>query len=214
MKGKILDFTIQTNMGIILGNDQKRYHFVGSEWKEQNPPIRGSQVDFEINTEGQAIGVYFEITANPTLATVNISTQSNSSYINPTVQESSHKVKEVFNKWEQGEDNYQKAILTCFKKFADFKGRARRSEFWYFELFCVLLSLLLSFINEDLATLAMLITLIPNIAVSVRRLHDIDRSGWWMLIALVPIIGVLLLLFWAAQEGSQSTNQYGESPKV
>lgn len=214
MKGKILDFTIQTNMGIILGNDQKRYHFVGSEWKEQNPPIRGSQVDFEINTEGQAIGVYFEITANPAFATVNISTQSNSSYINPTVQESSHKVKEAFNKWEQGEDNYQKAILTCFKKFADFKGRARRSEFWYFELFCLLLSLLLSFINEDLATLAMLITLIPNIAVSVRRLHDIDRSGWWMLIALVPIIGVLLLLFWAAQAGNQSTNQYGESPKA
>ncbi|WP_322987126.1 DUF805 domain-containing protein, partial [Klebsiella pneumoniae] len=114
----------------------------------------------------------------------------------------------------QGEDNYQQAIFTCFKKFADFKGRARRREFWYFELFCVLLSLLLSFMNEDLATLAMLITLIPNIAVNVRRLHDINRSGWWMLIALVPIVGVLLLLFWAAHEGNPLANQYGESPKA
>ncbi|HCT5803791.1 DUF805 domain-containing protein [Acinetobacter nosocomialis] len=214
MKGRILDFSIQTNTGIITGEDHKRYSFVSSEWKETQAPVRGYEVDFEINAEGQAIGIYLEITANPIPAIVNTPTQSNSSYITPAGQESSHKAKEAFRKWEQGEDNYQQAILTCFKKFADFKGRARRREFWYFELFCVLLSLLLSFMNEDLATLAMLITLIPNIAVNVRRLHDIDRSGWWMLIALVPIVGVLLLLFWASQEGNPSANQYGESPKA
>ncbi|MGL5141084.1 MULTISPECIES: DUF805 domain-containing protein [Acinetobacter calcoaceticus/baumannii complex] len=214
MKGRILDFSIQTNTGIITGEDHKRYSFVGSEWKETQAPVRGYEVDFEINAEGQATGVYLEITTNPIPAIVNTPTQSNSSYTAPASQESSHKAKEAFRKWEQGEDNYQQAIFTCFKKFADFKGRARRREFWYFELFCVLLSLLLSFMNEDLATLAMLITLIPNIAVNVRRLHDIDRSGWWMLIALVPIVGVLLLLFWAAQEGNPSANQYGESPKA
>lgn len=216
MKGRILDFSLQTNTGIITGEDHKRYSFVSSEWKEtQAPvPVRGYEVDFEINAEGQATGVYLEITANPTPTTVNTSTQSNSSYTAPAGQETSHQAKEVFRKWEQGEYNYQQAIFTCFKKFADFKGRARRYEFWYFELFCVLLSLLLSFMNEDLATLAMLITLIPNIAVNVRRLHDIDRSGWWMLIVLVPIVGVLLLLFWAAQKGNPSANQYGESPKA
>ncbi|MFV5380042.1 DUF805 domain-containing protein [Acinetobacter pittii] len=214
MKGRILDFSIQSNTGIITGEDHKRYSFVGSEWKETQAPVRGYEVDFEINAEGQATGVYLEITANPIPAIVNTPIQSNSSYITPAGQESSHKAKEAFRKWEQSEDNYQKAILTCFKKFADFKGRARRREFWYFELFCVLLSLLLSFMNEDLATLAMLITFIPSIAVNVRRLHDINRSGWWMLIALVPIVGVLLLLFWAAQEGNPSANQYGESPKA
>ncbi|EML2027858.1 DUF805 domain-containing protein [Acinetobacter baumannii] len=214
MKGRILDFSIQTNTGVITGEDHKRYSFVGSEWKETQAPVRGYEVDFEINAEGQATGVYLEITTNPIPAIVNTPTQSNSSYTAPASQESSHKAKEAFRKWEQGEDNYQQAIFTCFKKFADFKGRARRREFWYFELFCVLLSLLLSFMNEDLATLAMLVTLIPNIAVNVRRLHDIDRSGWWMLIALVPIVGVLLLLFWAAQEGNPSANQYGESPKA
>ncbi|HHP7910703.1 TPA: DUF805 domain-containing protein [Acinetobacter baumannii] len=214
MKGRILDFSIQTNTGIITGEDHKRYSFVGSEWKETQAPVRGYEVDFEINAEGQATGVYLEITTNPIPAIVNTPTQSNSSYTAPASQESSHKAKEAFRKWEQGEDNYQQAIFTCFKKFADFKGRARRREFWYFELFCVLLSLLLSFMNEDLATLAMLITLIPNIAVNVRRLHDIDRSGWWMLIALVPIVGVLLLLFWATQEGNPTANQYGESPNA
>lgn len=214
MKGRILDFSIQTNTGVITGEDYKRYSFVGSEWKETQAPVRGYEVDFEINAEGQATGVYLEITTNPIPAIVNTPTQSNSSYTAPASQESSHKAKEAFRKWEQGEDNYQQAIFTCFKKFADFKGRARRREFWYFELFCVLLSLLLSFMNEDLATLAMLITLIPNIAVNVRRLHDIDRSGWWMLIALVPIVGVLLLLFWATQEGNPTANQYGESPNA
>lgn len=214
MKGRILDFSIQTNTGVITGEDHKRYSFVGSEWKETQAPVRGYEVDFEINAEGQATGVYLEITTNPIPAIVNTPTQSNSSYTAPASQESSHKAKEAFRKWEQGEDNYQQAIFTCFKKFADFKGRARRREFWYFELFCVLLSLLLSFMNEDLATLAMLVTLIPNIAVNVRRLHDIDRSGWWMLIALVPIVGVLLLLFWATQEGNPTANQYGESPNA
>ena len=76
------------------------------------------------------------------------------------------------------------------------------------------MSLAFSFISEDAATIAMIVTFIPNIAVSVRRLHDIGRSGWWMLIALVPIAGILLLLFWAAQEGEPTTNTYGESPKA
>lgn len=214
MKGRILDFSIQTNTGIITGEDHKRYSFVGSEWKETQAPVRGYEVDFEINAEGQATGVYLEIAATPTSAIVNTPIQSNSSCTAPASPESSHQAKEAFRKWEQGKDNYRQAIITCFKKFADFKGRARRRKFWYFELFCVLLSLLLSFMNEDLATLAMLITLIPNIAVNVRRLHDINRSGWWMLIALVPIVGVLLLLFWAAQEGNPTANQYGESPKA
>ncbi|EXB22804.1 DUF805 domain-containing protein [Acinetobacter baumannii] len=211
MKGKILDFTIQTNMGIILGEDQKRYSFVGSEWKEQNAPVRGHEVDFEVNAEGKAIGVYLDFTTAST-PVLQSKTPAPSATIANGDQHNS--AKEIFNKLEQKESDYRQAIVTCFKKFADFKGRARRSEFWYFELFCVLISLIFSiFINEDVATIAMLITLIPNIAVSVRRLHDINRSGWWMLIALIPIIGILLLLFWATQEGSSASNQYGEPPK-
>ncbi|WP_087548350.1 DUF805 domain-containing protein [Acinetobacter sp. WCHA39] len=211
MKGKILDFTIQTNMGIILGNDQKRYTFIGSEWKEQQTPVRGNEVDFEVNAEGQATAVYLELTATPAPFT-----QIKAPIASPSLSngDQHNSAKEIFNKLEQTEASYRQAIFTCFKKFADFKGRARRSEFWYFELFCVLISLVFSFfISEDVATIAMLITLIPSIAVSVRRLHDIGRSGWWMLITLVPIVGILLLLFWATQEGDSASNQYGEPPK-
>lgn len=214
MKGKILDFTIQTNTGIILGDDQKRYSFVGSEWKEQSIPVRGNPVDFECNDAGEATGIYLEfvsVSSTPAPMMQTAIPESSPAVANHTQLNSA---KEVFNKLEKTESNYHQAILTCFKKFADFKGRARRSEFWYFELFCVLISLIFSFfISEDVATIAMLVTLIPSIAVSVRRLHDIDRSGWWMLIALVPIVGMLLLLFWAAQEGNPASNQYGESPK-
>lgn len=211
MKGKILDFTIQTNMGVILGEDQKRYSFVGSEWKEQQAPIRGNEVDFEVNTEGQAIGIYLDFTTASTPVLPNKIPAPLPMISNDNQHNSA---KEIFNRLEQKESVYRQAIVTCFKKFADFKGRARRSEFWYFELFCLLLSLCLGLINENMATIAMLITFIPNIAVSVRRLHDIDRSGWWMLIAIVPIVGILLLLFWATQEGNPATNQYGESPKA
>lgn len=212
MKGKILDFTIQTNTGIILGDDQKRYTFAGGEWKEQQAPVRGHEVDFEVNAEGQATGIYLELASTPVPVP-----QAKIPVPPPTFSNGNQhdSAKGTANKVEDILTNYQQAIITCFKKFADFKGRARRSEFWYFELFCVLISLVFSFfISEDMATIAMLVTLIPNIAVSVRRLHDIDRSGWWMLIALVPIVGVLLLLFWATQEGNPSTNQYGESPKA
>lgn len=211
MKGKILDFTIQTNMGIILGNDQKRYNFVGSEWKEQEAPVRGNEVDFDLNVEGQATGIYLDFMTAPT-STTQIKTSAHSpTFVNRNPYDST---KATNNNIESILTDYQQAILTCFKKFADFKGRARRSEFWYFELFCVLMSLAFSFISEDAATIAMIVTFIPNIAVSVRRLHDIGRSGWWMLIALVPIVGILLLLFWAAQEGELTTNTYGESPKA
>ena len=211
MKGKILDFTIQTNMGIILGNDQKRYSFVGSEWKEQHAPFRGNEVDFDVNAEGQATGIYLDFMTAPT-STSQIKTSAPSpAFANGNPNDST---KVNANNVENILTDYQQAILTCFKKFADFKGRARRREFWYFELFCVLMSLAFSFISEDAATITMIVTFIPNIAVSVRRLHDIGRSGWWMLIALVPIAGILLLLFWATQEGEPTTNAYGESPKA
>lgn len=209
MKGKILDFTIQTNMGIILGDDQKRYSFAGREWKESQAPVRGNEVDFELNAEGQATGVYLELASTPATAVKDAPTSTH--WLNKP-QPTTTSTADAF---DYADKNYHQAIITCFKKFADFKGRARRSEFWYFELFCVLISLIFSFfISEDAATIVMLITFIPNIAVSVRRLHDIGRSGWWMLVALVPIVGILLLLFWAAQDGNPLTNQYGESPKA
>ena len=120
-----------------------------------------------------------------------------------------------------------KAIKICLSKYFDFKGRARRSEYWYFFLFIILGSVLLAFIeglysgltgqfNVDesiFANIFYLFIVIPSLAVSVRRLHDIGRTGWWVLISFIPIAGSIILLIWHCIDGEKDTNIYGLSPK-
>ena len=106
------------------------------------------------------------------------------------------------------------AITTCFNKYAEFVGRARRSEYWWFALFGLVVSLVLSPVSTPLSLLASLALFVPNLAVSVRRLHDTGRSGWYLLIVLVPLAGVIILIVWLATEGEPGTNLYGESPKA
>jgi len=119
-----------------------------------------------------------------------------------------------------------------FENYSNFNGRARRSEFWYFNLlngivyliFLLLIAFVASganngafgtaiiglYIGYSLFSLAMLI---PTISVAVRRLHDIGKSGWAVLLFLVPIIGQLILIIWFATEGVKGPNEYGENPK-
>ncbi len=99
---------------------------------------------------------------------------------------------------------FQESIKTCFNKYADFNGRATRSEFWWFVLFLVLVSLGLSVISAILSALFSLAILLPSITVSTRRLHDTGRSGWWQLIGFVPIIGWIVLIVFMAQEGKNT----------
>jgi uncharacterized membrane protein YhaH (DUF805 family) len=109
------------------------------------------------------------------------------------------------------------AIKSCFGKYATFSGRAARSEFWYFTLFNWLFQLPLMILDEALGTpfavITMLVLLLPGIAVAVRRLHDTDRSGWWYLILLIPLIGVILFIVWACSKGTQGTNRFGGDPR-
>lgn len=116
--------------------------------------------------------------------------------------------------------------ITAIKKYATFSGRSRRKEYWYFFLFNLLISMLLSFVDAltgsfDPATgyglfssIYGLALLIPAIAVSVRRLHDTGRTGWWFLIVLVPLVGALVLLYFMASNGDSGTNKYGNDPKA
>ena len=103
--------------------------------------------------------------------------------------------------------------------YANFSGRARRAEFWYFALFSFLISIGLAIVDGVLGTngilggIYSLAIVIPNIAVGARRLHDTGRSGWWQLIGFVPIIGLIVLLIFFVQEGSFDRNEYGPSPK-
>ena len=114
--------------------------------------------------------------------------------------------------------------LTVLKKYAVFSGRARRKEYWMFALFSFIIAFALGFIEgitgigpENVSFLAIiygLAVLIPSLAVSVRRLHDTNRSGWWLLIGLVPLIGAIAILVFTVQDGQPSENQYGSNPKA
>jgi uncharacterized membrane protein YhaH (DUF805 family) len=116
--------------------------------------------------------------------------------------------------------SFQEAVQTVLtQKYADFSGRARRSEYWWFYLFLFLVDVVFSVIdraigNTILGLLVSLALLVPFIAVGVRRLHDTGRSGWWWLITFT-LIGILVLIYWFAAEDSQpQTNQWGPSPKA
>lgn len=96
---------------------------------------------------------------------------------------------------------FQESVKVCFTKYADFNGRATRPEYWWFALFIVLVSLALAYVSGTLSALFSLATLLPSIAAAARRLHDTNRSGWWQLISLVPVVGIIVLIVFLAQEG-------------
>lgn len=115
--------------------------------------------------------------------------------------------------------------LEAIEKYAMFDGRARRKEYWYFMSFNILISIVLIIIDVVIGTASLggvgllsgiytLAVLIPGIAVSVRRLHDTNRNGWWMLIGLIPLIGGIVLLVFMVQDSQPGENQYGPNPKV
>jgi uncharacterized membrane protein YhaH (DUF805 family) len=115
--------------------------------------------------------------------------------------------------------------LEVLKKYAVFNGRARRKEYWYFLLFNIIVSIVLAVIDDVtgsfspeagmglLGGIYSLAVLIPSIAVSVRRLHDTERSGWWLLIGLIPLIGAIVLIVFMVQDSKPGQNQYGANPK-
>jgi uncharacterized membrane protein YhaH (DUF805 family) len=115
--------------------------------------------------------------------------------------------------------------LKALKKYAVFNGRARRKEYWMFFLFNIIIGFFLGLIEgvagiapegdpSVVGALFMLAVLLPTLAVGVRRLHDTDRSGWWMLLALVPIIGAIVLFGFTIQDSQPGENQYGPNPKA
>ncbi|KHT63315.1 membrane protein [Photobacterium gaetbulicola] len=115
--------------------------------------------------------------------------------------------------------------IHVLKNYAVFKGRSRRQEYWYFFLFNIIISIALSMLDSALGnpgagegagligTVYSLAVLVPSIAVGVRRLHDTGRTGWWMLIGLIPLIGLLVLLYFFIQDSQPAANEYGPNPK-
>ena len=108
---------------------------------------------------------------------------------------------------------FLKSIETCFYKYAEFNGRASRSEFWWFYLFYTLCWIIGFVINPVVELVVVLGLLLPYIAVAARRLHDIDKSGWLQLIGLIPLIGWIIMIIWCATEGHKKKNKYGSPIK-
>jgi uncharacterized membrane protein YhaH (DUF805 family) len=111
--------------------------------------------------------------------------------------------------------------IEAWKKYAVFVGRAARQEYWYFVLFHALVYILLSIIagilgkvGASLLSLYTVAVFLPGLAATIRRLHDTNRSGWWILITLVPGVGAIVLLVFLAQESYAIENQYGPRPQV
>jgi uncharacterized membrane protein YhaH (DUF805 family) len=106
---------------------------------------------------------------------------------------------------------FTEAVKICFAKYADFNGRAARAEYWWFFLFIVAVGLVLSMFSNTLALVFNLAVLVPSFAAASRRLHDTDRSGWMQLIALIPLIGWIVVLYFLAQD-TKEPNRYGPAP--
>ena len=109
------------------------------------------------------------------------------------------------------------SVKTCLGKYATFQGRSSRSEYWYFILFMTLVNLVLSVVGGILGDLGLVLSgvvmlglLVPGLAAAVRRLHDIDRSGWWYLLVLVPLVGAIIVLIWFCKRGTDTANRFGE----
>jgi uncharacterized membrane protein YhaH (DUF805 family) len=123
--------------------------------------------------------------------------------------------------------SFTEAIQAVWSKYATLQGRATRPEFWWWVLFVMLLNVATGIIDrtiiwpglgfgmhdmttgQPLSLIVALVLIIPGLCVTVRRFHDIDRSGWWLLIILIPIIGVLVYLFWVTRPSTDGDNRFG-----
>ena len=207
MKGKVLDFSIQKGGGLILGDDGQRYLFVASEWQEQSLPLRDVVVDFEAAGK-YAKGVYLLAQTVPQIQAAT-----------PTVK------PKPFKATDNKEPSLLDLAISAVKhKYLLFNGRASRKEFWAVMLFSVLISFALQLlytlgfaISDNLGLLLALPfvifalgMVIPQLAVSVRRLHDTDKSGWWLVLSFIPIFGTIALIVLFSLASSEGDNRFGE----
>jgi uncharacterized membrane protein YhaH (DUF805 family) len=113
---------------------------------------------------------------------------------------------------------FSEAVKSGFDHYATFSGRASRPAYWWWVLFVIVVSIVASMIDAAIGTwgvftgLAGLALLLPNISVSIRRLHDTNRTGWWILIGLIPLIGFIVLLIFYLEQGDEGENEYGPPP--
>lgn len=206
MQGRILDFSITEGRGIITGDDGNRYTFLGQAWKEQQAPTKGQVVDYDVDANGSAVDVYLAL-SSPSAA--------------GGIGENFKKITTNLDSKNKSEYSAIDWYLTSLKKYATFSGRASRKEYWFYILFYVLGVVGLTIIDvvlfgDDgvllLSTLFMLASVIPGVAVGTRRLHDTGKTGWLQLLAIIPLVGIIILIVLFAKEGDAADNAYGSNP--
>ncbi|KOG28562.1 DUF805 domain-containing protein [Streptomyces resistomycificus] len=109
-------------------------------------------------------------------------------------------------------------FIEALKKYAVFSGRARRKEYWMYTLFVSIIYIVLAIVSAAakqplIAVVFYLAILLPSLAVTVRRLHDTNRTGWWVLIGLVPLVGAIVMLVFLCSDSEPGANKYGPNPK-
>jgi uncharacterized membrane protein YhaH (DUF805 family) len=113
--------------------------------------------------------------------------------------------------------SFGQAISSGFSNYVNFSDRACRSEYWFWILFIIVAEIVTSIIDFAIGlgvvtALFGLATVLPNIAVAIRRLHDLDRTGWWIFLGLIPLIGAIILLIWFCTRGTDGPNRFGPDP--
>lgn len=187
MKGVILDFSLQKNKGYILADNGNRYIFWGKDWEESEYPIKNSRVSFNLDLNRDPIEVS--------------SLQSNLS----TLQLSSEEAEHASLIADEEKYNVIQWFAKCFRHYVDFSGRARRKEYWYYQLcsigiIFIINSYIILILRENVesslvnlfSSLFFCIFFIPDLSVTVRRLHDTGKSGWWSVLSLVGYLYSIL----------------------
>lgn len=211
MRGLILGFSISENIGYISGDDGKRYTFIGQEWREQYPPLKGNYVDFDIDVSGNAIQIFSFLVERQSYI------EDKKLYTERLLKEKQYRMRDWFKK--------------CLRNYTKISGRARRREFWFFYLYrlCILSIFVIAIAISTIIilkygynpffivftsiiliifTIVSLWLLLPTITVSGRRLHDIGLSAWWLLLHLIPCGGIVLLICFCINTDKKE-NQWG-----
>lgn len=206
MRGQISSINPQSNQGMVLGEDGQQYPFILQNNPNSMTTKVGEFVEFAVDNQGFANSI--QIAINPY--------QPRMPPPLPPITEFSPLSTQINPVWAE-EENYGMFdwVKKCFRNYATFKGRARRKEYWYFQLFWTLVVIITIFLEEMLKTNGMILGLIflvffmPLFSSQVRRLHDVNKSGWWILIGIIPLVGSIILFVWHISDTLPMVNKWG-----
>nr|ELR5042222.1 DUF805 domain-containing protein [Providencia stuartii]ELR5082320.1 DUF805 domain-containing protein [Providencia stuartii] len=203
MKGLILDYSIQENKGAINTDNGERYYFTGADWRESQLPKKGDVIDFEVDIENEknAKMVYLALNDNRQVNRINLG------YVGKPSNPVDYEAQERFSVVEW--------FTKTLRDFGYFNGRSRRKEYWIFTLVLIGMFIITLIIdNAIFGTLALtyilgIVTLVPSLALIVRRLHDINQSGWFAIISFIPMVNWVFIIIIGCIETQQENNQWG-----